>query len=188
MTGLYIHRYVHKSSVNGPGLRAVVWTQGCQLNCPGCFNPETHDAERNGTWHDPTELGHLLGQQEVSGITISGGEPLDQPEMVSKLVQAFREVNEGTALLFTGYHLPAIKRSPAKSEALLQFDAAIAGPYIADPNGIWKNKQLILLTNRISTEDLAPQRKIEISLHEQQNIVISGYPTINSLQTIKEIL
>jgi len=188
MSEIYIHRYVHKSKVNGPGIRAVIWTQGCQLQCHGCFNPETHHTFHNGHWHDPVELGHLLGQQEVSGITVSGGEPLDQPAVVSKLVQAFREVNQGTALLFSGYHLAAIKKSPERAEALLQFDAAIAGPYIADPNQIWKNKQLLLLTNRISADELAPERKMEVSLHQEQTIVISGYPTGSQLHTLKEIL
>ena len=41
---LRLHHFLPVSQVNGPGRRAVVWVQGCTLGCPGCFNPETHDA------------------------------------------------------------------------------------------------------------------------------------------------
>ena len=44
MTGeiLRLHQFLPASRANGPGLRAVLWVQGCSLGCPGCFNPQTH--------------------------------------------------------------------------------------------------------------------------------------------------
>ncbi|MGD0006352.1 MAG: 4Fe-4S cluster-binding domain-containing protein, partial [Anaerolineaceae bacterium] len=41
---LNLHHFEPLSLVNGPGKRSVVWVQGCTLNCPGCFNPQTHPA------------------------------------------------------------------------------------------------------------------------------------------------
>ncbi|NJO00209.1 MAG: 4Fe-4S cluster-binding domain-containing protein, partial [Anaerolineales bacterium] len=38
---LRLHQFLPQSRVNGPGLRAVLWVQGCSLGCPGCFNPQT---------------------------------------------------------------------------------------------------------------------------------------------------
>ena len=44
MTPAYIHAIEPRSRANGPGVRFVVWLQGCTLGCPGCFNPSTHAA------------------------------------------------------------------------------------------------------------------------------------------------
>ena len=68
------------SIVDGEGLRAVLWTQGCSHNCPGCHNPSTHDFDGGAlvnleevySWIDELE-GH-------DGITLSGGDPMFQPE------------------------------------------------------------------------------------------------------------
>jgi anaerobic ribonucleoside-triphosphate reductase activating protein len=46
--GLRLHGFVARSRANGPGIRAVVWTQGCTLGCPGCFNPGSHPSEGPG--------------------------------------------------------------------------------------------------------------------------------------------
>ena len=69
----------HDSIVNGPGLRAVLWTQGCRQHCPGCQNPETWAEKDVGAVVEiekvKDELRKLKGQ---SGITFCGGEPLLQ--------------------------------------------------------------------------------------------------------------
>ena len=41
-TRLRLHAFLPRSRANGPGVRAVIWVQGCSLGCPGCFNPQTH--------------------------------------------------------------------------------------------------------------------------------------------------
>ncbi|MGE3780657.1 MAG: 4Fe-4S cluster-binding domain-containing protein [Pirellulaceae bacterium] len=39
---LRVHALMECSTVNGPGVRAVIWVQGCSLGCPGCWNAQTH--------------------------------------------------------------------------------------------------------------------------------------------------
>ena len=73
---LRVHDFLPASRANGPGLRAVIWVQGCSLDCPGCFNPETHSP----TGGELVSIDALyrrivaLKAPTIEGITISGGE------------------------------------------------------------------------------------------------------------------
>ncbi|MFD1177617.1 4Fe-4S single cluster domain-containing protein [Paenibacillus puldeungensis] len=176
---LYIHDINPNSLVNGPGTRAVVWVQGCSIGCPGCFNPGTHSkmsATDEGA--DPERLGRELGQLNVDGLTLSGGEPLEQPEAVSELIRSFRQVNPGTVLIFSGYAPQRIFASPAARSAILLADAVLAGPYVegTDPSEIWNSKQLILVTDRIKPDTLTPERRMEVSFQSDDTLRLSGYP------------
>ena len=67
------------SIVDGKGIRAVLWTQGCAHKCPGCHNPSTHDFE-GGALVDLEEVYSWIDELEGhDGITLSGGDPLYQP-------------------------------------------------------------------------------------------------------------
>lgn len=177
-TLLYVHQTSTGSRVNGPGNRAVVWVQGCSIGCPGCFNPETHDPSTGSGSYDPEKLGNELGRLPVAGLTVSGGEPLEQPEAVSSLIQAFRKTNDGTVLLFSGFTPERIFRSKATARAILQTDAVLAGPYAPsqDNRDIWHSKRLLLLTSRISPEELEPLRQWEIRLGGAGDVLMTGYP------------
>lgn len=185
MRGLRVHEICTYSRVNGPGVRAVVWTQGCSIGCKGCFNPMTHPSAQQGTLYDPLQLGKDLGKLHVDGITVSGGEPLDQAEHVSELVRAFREVNAGTALLFTGYTIEAIMKAPEKRHILLQFDAILAGPYIDDAEEIWKGKKLVMVTDRIPASALRPERRIEV-VGSDEAVYLTGFPTKSVLGMVDQ--
>ena len=66
------------SIVDGPGIRTVVWTQGCIHNCPGCHNPETHSFNA-GIWRDVEDVcSEIIANDFQDGITLSGGDPLAQ--------------------------------------------------------------------------------------------------------------
>ncbi|MBQ8996585.1 4Fe-4S cluster-binding domain-containing protein, partial [Candidatus Saccharibacteria bacterium] len=68
------------SIVNGDGLRAVVWTQGCRQHCPGCQNPETWDLE-GGLLVEINEVKERLSKLKgQTGLTFCGGEPFLQPK------------------------------------------------------------------------------------------------------------
>ena len=78
-----------RSRVNGPGLRSVIWVQGCTRGCPGCFNPHTHP-------HDPRHLldpealaQRLMRVPDTDGITLSGGEPFEQAAACAVLRKPF---------------------------------------------------------------------------------------------------
>jgi len=106
-----IHGIQHGSRVNGPELRSVVWTQGCSLACPGCWNPATHSFDA-GTEYTPEDLARkILNECAVGtkGLTISGGEPMQQAD---RLLDFMREVKayrpDWSIGLFAGYTLPEL--------------------------------------------------------------------------------
>ncbi|MDF2724686.1 MAG: radical protein [Paenibacillus sp.] len=175
---LYVHDINPHSAVNGPGRRVVVWVQGCSLSCPGCFNPETHSRIHETVYENPQQLGRELGQLSVDGLTVSGGEPLEQADAVSALIEGFRQTNGGTVLLFTGFAADRILRLKQATQAILRADAVLAGPYIAGANDadIWQGKRLLLITDRITPRELEPVRQWEIQLNGNGRITMSGYP------------
>ena len=89
-----IHKILTGSSANGPGIRNAVWFQGCTLNCPGCFNPQTHDPEDGKLITSDDLCSQLLSPDTpCGGITISGGEPFQQPEGLLALLKELRKRN-----------------------------------------------------------------------------------------------
>ncbi len=75
---------IEESIVDGPGLRFVVFTQGCVHNCKGCHNPETHSVE-GGKLIGASEIVKAYKNSGAAGITISGGEPFLQGEALAFL-------------------------------------------------------------------------------------------------------
>ena len=102
-----VHAKIERSTVNGPGVRAVVFLQGCSLACPGCQNPETQHPNR-GEFMTSVELADwVLSREGITGVTFSGGEPLEQLEdgldLTIGLVRNRRP--DFSIGIFTGYTL-----------------------------------------------------------------------------------
>lgn len=82
---------IQDSIVDGPGLRFVVFAQGCPHHCPGCHNPATHEfAEGRETSADEL-IAALFSNPLTDGLTISGGEPFSQAPDCAKLASAAHE-------------------------------------------------------------------------------------------------
>lgn len=84
-----IHSFQSLGTADGPGVRAVVFMQGCPLRCACCHNPDTWDFNR-GTEVTPDEIFRKIKRLknyfgEEGGVTVSGGEPLMQPEFIKEL-------------------------------------------------------------------------------------------------------
>ncbi|OPZ84043.1 MAG: Pyruvate formate-lyase 1-activating enzyme [Firmicutes bacterium ADurb.Bin419] len=93
---------VKESIVDGPGIRYVVFAQGCKHNCPGCHNPETHSFD-GGILVDIEDLIQQMKQNPlIDGITLSGGDPFEQAEGFGEL--AMRAKKQGYSVMtYTGY-------------------------------------------------------------------------------------
>jgi pyruvate formate lyase activating enzyme len=104
----YVHSYHVGSTVDGPGVRMVVWTTGCPLRCAYCHNPDTWKVQ-NGTLTSADELlAKLRGYARFlhtakGGLTISGGEPLVQTPFVMGLFREARRLGVHTALDTSGF-------------------------------------------------------------------------------------
>lgn len=178
-TILRIHAFQLASRANGPGMRAVVWFQGCALGCPGCFNPGTHDSG-GGNLVDIRELAQqiLTHRSEIEGVTISGGEPFQQPEALLCLLEHIS--GSGLSrLVFSGYTLQEIRALPLGPQIIEHVDVLIAGRYVASLHlgrGLLgsANQEILLLTNRYKTEDLKHVPPREIILHPDGSMTLSG--------------
>ena len=103
---MLLHAFVPASQANGPGLRAVVYFQGCSLHCANCWNPATHKfrgvevpvLEVVQQFEEASQFGSL----EVA--TFSGGEPMQQAQVLLELMRRFRRTAPAVSLgMFTGY-------------------------------------------------------------------------------------
>ena len=127
---LNLHSVLRRSRANGPGVRFVVWFQGCIRNCPGCFNPETHTHAPHVCISIDDICNQILAESaSIEGVTISGGEPLEQPDGLVELVCAIRRVSDMSILLFSGYTLAEIRKMPCGATVLENVDVLVGGAY-----------------------------------------------------------
>lgn len=134
---LRIAGVIRESIVDGPGIRFVIFAQGCPHRCPGCHNPGTHDFEGGYLCSPEKILEAVAVNPLVSGITFSGGEPFCQPEAFYQLALGIRKINpELDILSFTGYTLEALQEKrqavPAVGSLLEVLDYLIDGPFLED--------------------------------------------------------
>lgn len=130
---LRVSGIVPESIVDGPGIRFVVFVQGCPHRCPGCHNPQTHDFEGGRDM----DIGEIAAQIEENpllfGVTFSGGEPFSQPEALYELGLMVKEMGKHL-IIYTGYtieQLLEMEKSRTYVGKLLRLaDILIDGPYI----------------------------------------------------------
>ena len=79
---------VSESIVDGPGLRLTVFTQGCPHRCPGCHNPQTHDPAGGREETTTALLARYTADPLLDGLTLSGGEPMEQAAECAALAEA----------------------------------------------------------------------------------------------------
>lgn len=119
----------------GYGRRLGVWVQGCGRDCRGCMSPEMQP--REGPEH-PVEaiLAQLPADLEADGLTISGGEPFDQPAAVAAIVRWFHQHYGDDVLIYTGYQLRELqaRQEPEVHWLLENIAALVDGPYVEERN------------------------------------------------------
>lgn len=101
--------------LNGEGFRTVIWVSGCSMGCKGCFNPSTHNPYYGQEYTQETEdyLLECLSKDYIDGITITGGNPLEDYNLdtVLNLVNKIRLLMpEKTIWLYTGYNFQKVMR------------------------------------------------------------------------------
>jgi anaerobic ribonucleoside-triphosphate reductase activating protein len=174
---LRVHAIEPRSRANGPGARFVVWLQGCTLGCPGCFNPTTHDPT-GGREVSVDAVAAQLREAKVEGLSLSGGEPLQQAAAAVALLDAARALGLST-LAFSGYTLDEIRALPDGPAVLARLDVLIDGRYVAGDRlatGLRgsANQQIRLLTERYTRADVEATPVAEIRIGKTGEVILTG--------------
>jgi anaerobic ribonucleoside-triphosphate reductase activating protein len=198
-TQLNLANLVSSTHALGPGLRAVVWVQGCLLHCPGCLAPGWIP-QVEAQLMTPEELSdRLLEDPNVTGITFSGGEPMLQAAGLAQTARLIRSRREVNIICFSGYryeHLLHNPPSPGVDDLLEQLDVLVDGPYIEARNsGVGlrgsDNQRIIHLGGRLWHVDLENDpRRMEIRIG-MKDLVIVGIPphqTNPALARVEELV
>ena len=104
----YIHSIETLGTVDGPGVRYVIFTQGCPLHCLYCHNPDSFKMKKgklvaSGTLLDDIGRSADFLRRAKGGVTLSGGEPLVQPRFAASIFRGCKEIGLHTALDTSGH-------------------------------------------------------------------------------------
>lgn len=174
--------HIHPNSeIYGPGKRFVIWTQGCSIRCPGCWNTEFWSFDTG----PGLSLDELLSQinevkNEVEGITILGGEPFDQAIELLQLVQGIHGIGLSN-MVYSGFTKGELEGA-GHSEILSGIDILVDGRYehrLRNTGLRWRgseNQRVLFLSERYTHFELEERQEMEIVLEEDGSQRVYGYP------------
>lgn len=130
---LRIAGIIRESIVDGPGIRFVIFTQGCPNRCPDCHNKQTWDFEGGSLVSINKILKEIDKNPLLKGVTFSGGEPMCQAKVLKKLAKKIKEKNLDL-VVFTGYKYEELQEMNNKdiNELLNLTDILIDGKFEKD--------------------------------------------------------
>jgi anaerobic ribonucleoside-triphosphate reductase activating protein len=181
---LNIMGYVNTSEVNGPGIRAVLWLQGCNRYCPGCFNPASWSFEINDLVTIDDIADRILSEPTHQGVTFSGGEPFWQASSLAQLAKKVKAAGLNV-MSFTGFTLEQLQASdapPGSTELLEELDILIDGPYIeslainSPDSPVSSSNQRVHIFNPTLEDQITwASDQMEIHILKDGSRIITGY-------------
>lgn len=153
---------------NGPGIRTSFFVTGCHLNCKNCFNVDYQDPNFGNIWTDETTklVISYLSDQNISGLTILGGEPFENTKDLTAIVKSIREKIDKTIWLYSGHTYENLLKDKENKELLGLIDVLVDGPFIEE------KKDLTLAFRGSSNQRIIDVRN---SLKENEIILLNGY-------------
>jgi len=175
---LNINNIIWETKVEGPGNRTAIWVQGCNKGCKGCF--------ANHTWNDGEKhiykvrdiISKLEMMDSVEGVTISGGEPIEQITPLLVLMKEIKNMNKGI-ILFTGNTKEELKSHIYYPLIASYVDVIKCGPFDINtkqskyPMIGSSNQEFLFFTDRYSIEDFE-KNKVEVRIKKDGNVMING--------------
>ncbi len=149
---------VDDSIVDGPGIRYTVFTQGCPHHCPGCHNPKTHAQDGGYTVDTEKIVAQLRANPLLDGLTLSGGEPFEQPAACTELARQAHALGLNV-WCYTGYTCEVLltAKNPAWEALLQQVDVLVDGPFLLGERSLElqyrgsKNQRLLDMPRTLET-------------------------------------
>lgn len=155
---------VKESTVDGPGFRYVIFTQGCPHHCEGCHNPETHDMNGGKLESITTLVEDIKKNPLLKGITLSGGEPFMQAKKLVKLLSLL-DLNRYTVMAYTGFKYEYLLENANEDNGFLELlkltDVLIDGKF-----------ELSLKSEKAKFRGSTNQRAIDVKRSLKENRII----------------
>ena len=130
---LRIAGVIRESITDGPGIRFVLFLQGCPHGCKGCHNPETHDFNGGYVIDGEKVLAEIRSNPLIYGVTLSGGEPVCQADGLVPLAEAVKDMGLDLGM-YTGYtfeELEGLRGRDVSLDRLIKLlDFIVDGPYV----------------------------------------------------------
>lgn len=170
-----------QSFIYGPGCRFVIWVQGCSIHCKGCWNKEMWSFKERELSSVEELFGRIENEKHlIEGITLLGGEPLDQFEEIHQLLSKCRNIGLST-MVFTGYEMSEILNKEM-SEILNLSDILITGKYDEAKrtlNHQWIgsiNQEIHYLSDKHKSFIQKDSNYVEVNIDESGCITYLGFP------------
>ena len=123
-------------TANGVGIRSSLFVSGCTHGCPGCFNRDYQHFKYGHAWTKEVEDDFIkhLKNPNVAGVTILGGEPMDQvrDNDLLHLVQRIKSETNQNIWIYSGYTFEEIMAHPKTKAILMYCDVLVDGPFIQE--------------------------------------------------------
>ena len=130
---LRVNGIVQESIVDGPGIRYVIFVQGCPHGCEGCHNPQTHPFDGGYEADEAEIIAQIAENPLLKGVTMSGGEPFCQAAPLARIAKAVREMGK-TVVTYSGYTYEQLiemaKEDEGTAQLLKYTNTLIDGPFI----------------------------------------------------------
>lgn len=182
----------------GPGRRVGIWLQGCSIRCPGCISADTWRRASH-----PVDVAEVIARitpwlAECDGVTISGGEPFDQPQALAQLLARIRALNRCDILVYSGYPYEQLHEFlaawPGLIDALISDPFALEQPQTKALRGS-DNQRLHLLTElghaRFSGYERplhAADRQLDVMLDDTGTVWLAGIPSRGDMRRLQGLL
>ncbi len=185
---LRVGQMEHSSRIYGPGNRTVVWTQGCTLACPGCWNEDLW-SRRGGQEMGAATIVRAALEHGDEGLTLLGGEPLQQASATLDLIRL--AASEGLGIfLYTGYEVSEVGGDAL--ECIKAADIVVAGRYVEalrDTTLRWRgstNQSVLFNTSRYAADAATFEEGTDIEIHmdEGGRLTVLGYPDAALLEDL----
>ena len=196
---MLIHGFVAHSLVNGPGVRTVVYLQGCNLGCASCWNPATHAfvGPPRGVQDVAEQVAAAHRTRVIDGVTFSGGEPMQQALDLLDLIRLLKRTRPELSIgMYSGYTEPELDsgrfwtrhgiaheaRRRIWADIKQELDFAVLGRFVAArpskfPMRSSANQVLRLFNDRYCEDHFKPL-EFEVHIEAQGLTQITGFPLV----------
>ena len=193
-----ISRLHYPVTTLGPGRRVGIWFQGCSIRCEGCISADTWGFEKGATTVEAVLETVAPWISVAGGVTISGGEPFDQPEALQALVRGLHLRADQGLLVYSGYPLERIRGTLDELDGLV--DAVISDPFeLSAPQTLAlrgsDNQRLNLLT-KVGQQQFEEfdrplaetERSLDVMFDDAGTVWLAGVPRRGDMLRLRDLL